>query len=349
MVKLIKALPHLAYKGNPFSYFMAWAFAAIFLGSGFSVIDLFTTKCDLSNKRIGIATCIILALLALCIFSLMNLRTFSKMHHNNSSKLTIAINVLVMMFTCLVTTAFFTGTSALTPFNSIDTALHQADLSIGFNQNYWVELIYSAPLLHKTLQAIYFSLYFQLGILPLVAIFFVRAEKIYEYFGRLMMLGITGTAIYYLFPTTAPTIFLNKDHLIFDQINLVSQFNQIHSGQIPEQITIALIGFPSFHVIWSLLLCSLFRGTKLFTPIMIYNFIVCLSTILLGWHYLMDVLASCALVTLALLLNNKSLITEFQQDLQLIEEEITSFKQQREHLFQASNSQNLFYNNGDAA
>lgn len=322
--KLNYHLLHLTCRGPSFNFFRAWTITAILLGLGFSLADLFTTKHDILTKEVGIAVCIALLLAMACGFALINLTVFSKFNEKLSPKTIMIANVIMIMFTCLATTAFFTSASALTPFHTIDATLHQADLSLGFNQNYWVELIYSQPFTHKLLETIYFSLYVQMAILPLIAVFLVPAEKIYQYFGRVMMLGVIGTSIYYLFPTTAPTIFLNKDHLVFDQINLILQFEQIHAGTMPDHITMALIGFPSFHVIWALLLCSLFKNTKLFLPVIIYNSIVCFSTILLGWHYFMDVIASCALVTLSISLSKQSLLNEFHQDLQLIENQIIS-------------------------
>lgn len=333
-------LPHLTCRGSSFNFFRAWAITAILLGFSFSLVDLATTKHALLTKEVGIAICVALLLALTCIFALLNLTTFAKFNKKLSPRTITFANVVMIMFTCLIVTAFFTSTSALTPFSSIDTALHQADLNIGFDQNYWVELIYSIPFVHRTLEAIYFSLYLQLAILPLIAVFLVPAERIYRYFGCVMMLGAIGTSIYYLFPTAAPTIFLNTDYLVFDQINLALQFKQIHAGHIPDHITMALIGFPSFHVIWALLLCFLFKGTRLFIPIAIINIVVCFSTILLGWHYLMDVIASGALVALSLQLSNKSLITEIHHELQLLQKEVTPSKSQNETSFQISlNSQ----------
>ena len=332
MIKKIKRhLPHLTCQGPAFNFFRIWAIIAIILGLGFSLVDLFTTKHDLLTREVGIAICIAFLLVLACGFSLINLTAFSKFNEKLSPTTIMIANVAIMMFVCLTITAFFTSAGALTPFHTIDATLHQADLSLGFDQNYWVDLIYSQPFIHKLLETIYFSLYAQMAILPIIAIFLVPAEKIYQYFGRVMMLGVIGTSIYYLFPTTAPTIFLNKDHLVFDQINLVLQFEQIHAGTMPDHITMALIGFPSFHVIWALLLCALFKNTKLFLPITIINTVICFSTILLGWHYFMDVIASCALVALSLSLSKQSLLNELNQDLQLIENELLPLKPQSEH------------------
>ncbi len=326
MIKKINPhLLHLTCKGSSFNFLRAWTIIAILLGLSFSLTDLFTTKHPILTKEVGIAACIVLLLALACGFALMNLTMFSKFNEKLSPKTIMMANVMMIMFTCLASTAFFTSASALTPFHAIDDALHQADLSIGFDQNYWVELIYSQPFIHKSLETIYFSLYFQMVIMPFIAVFFVPAEKIYQYFGRVMMLGVIGTSIYYLFPTTAPTIFLNKDHLIFDQINLVLQFKQIHAGTMPDHITMALIGFPSFHVIWAILLCSLFKNTKLFIPVIFINAIICFSTILLGWHYLMDVIASCFLValSLSLSLNKEPIVTKIIYGLQLAENQIS--------------------------
>lgn len=261
-----------------------------------------------------------------CGFVFLSLSSFAKFNQKLPEKMAILANTLIIMTICLVATAFFTAASALTPFQSIDHILQQADLRLGFDQNYWVGYIYSLPIIHKLLECLYFSLYLQMAALPLVAVFLVPEEKLYRYFGCVMMLGVIGTTIYYIFPTAAPTIFLNKEYLVFDQINLVLQFKQIHAGHMPDHISMALIGFPSFHVIWALLLCFLFWDTKLFLPLAIINTAICFSTILLGWHYFMDVIASCALVTLALSLSSKSLITGLHQDLELIENEIISLK-----------------------
>lgn len=82
-------------------------------------------------------------------------------------------------------------------------------------------------------------------------------------------------------------------------------FEQAHTGQMPDHITLAIIGFHSYHIIRALFLWFLFESTKLFIPLAIVNTIICPTTLLLGWHYLMDVLASFFLVTFAMFITHK--------------------------------------------
>ena len=57
-----------------------------------------------------------------------------------------------------------------------------------------------------------------------------------------------------------------------------------------------MIAFPSFHVTWAILLTYACRAKKIFFyPVALYNLILIISTVLLGWHYAMDVIGGVVL------------------------------------------------------
>ena len=68
---------------------------------------------------------------------------------------------------------------------------------------------------------------------------------------------------------------------------------QIHQNYPLSFNTLKLVAFPSFHTIWSILILFLIYNYRyLFYILLIINCSIILSTVLLGWHYLSDVLAS---------------------------------------------------------
>ena len=108
--------------------------------------------------------------------------------------------------------------------------------------------------------------------------------------------SIIGSLIYYFFPSSGPAgIFRSAD---FFPVQLLThlKYEQVHSFQPVTTLLGGLIAFPSFHVAWSILATyAALPKRNLFIVIAVLNTIVISSTVLLGWHYLVDVPAGILL------------------------------------------------------
>jgi membrane-associated phospholipid phosphatase len=79
------------------------------------------------------------------------------------------------------------------------------------------------------------------------------------------------------------------------------KFYQVHHFQAVTTMLGGMIAFPSFHVAWSVLLAyAALPWKKAFPFVAFWNALVIVSTVLLGWHYLVDVPAGLALAIVAL-------------------------------------------------
>ncbi|WP_235603124.1 phosphatase PAP2 family protein [Piscirickettsia litoralis] len=66
-------------------------------------------------------------------------------------------------------------------------------------------------------------------------------------------------------------------------------------------------------MIWSALLTLLFRKrVYFFIPLLFLNILLWLSTVLLGWHYIMDVISALLLVFLSVILFDRTLKRKYQ-------------------------------------
>jgi len=149
---------------------------------------------------------------------------------------------------------------------------------------------------------IYFSYVLSL---PVVALYFyIKKEK--EIFRRIMMgyllLMLMGITSYLIFPAAGPETYFasqySRDlqgHSISHGITFI-----IQSGRVAYDC------FPSLHVGISLLVCFYLRDyrRKLFLPALGYVMIMCLATLYLRYHYLVDILGSFVFVPAAYKLND---------------------------------------------
>ena len=112
--------------------------------------------------------------------------------------------------------------------------------------------------------------------------------------------------IYYFFPTVAPASEFNSQFFVAAQYATATKFHQMHSYQPITTADGGLIGFPSFHVIWGLLCIYLVKDIRiLFIPLIIINVLMIVSCVLLGWHYISDVLGGFLIVYLSYWIYNK--------------------------------------------
>ncbi|STX51740.1 Uncharacterised protein [Legionella busanensis] len=139
----------------------------------------------------------------------------------------------------------------------------------------------------------YDSLAWQMGFLPLLVALLGQFSKVWEYFCLLLISAMIGFTFYYFFPTTAPASILKSPFFLPEQYITGIKFTQIHHHQQPTSLEGGMIALPSFHFIWAWLCLYVVRGFKpLFILILIINFFLALSCILLGWHYPLDLVGS---------------------------------------------------------
>lgn len=188
-----------------------------------------------------------------------------------------------------------------TPFPVIDPWLVKVDRLMGFDQLAVLNWTYAHHWIAKSLNFCYELVGIELGIFPLILALMLQKKMVKVYLFALIFSALIGFSIYYFFPTTAPSSMFFNPHFATEQHDTFIKFFEIHHHLPITTSKGGLIAFPSFHVVWAVLLAYAFKEKKyLFYPIALLNTIIIISTVYLGWHYLTDAIGGIALAALAI-------------------------------------------------
>lgn len=192
---------------------------------------------------------------------------------------------------CIFANVVLTNGIQIAPFPPIDPWLLKMDRLMGFSTSGMMAWTHNHPRIHHMLTDAYAYLAIELAAFPiLLAIFNARKAMNVFYIAQLSSI-LVGSLIYFFFPTMAPSGIIHSPYFIHAQEDTSMRFYQLHHLLKPTSEDGGLIAFPSFHVVWSILLANVCRSKKiLFYPVLIFNVIVIVSTVLLGWHYVTDVI-----------------------------------------------------------
>jgi len=190
-----------------------------------------------------------------------------------------------------------------TPFPRIDAFLLHADQALGFSTQAVIAWTGQHAAIKKALEVIYELLSIELFVIPLLLPFMKSKRATNELFVGVLLSIVIGFTIYYFFPTAAPTSVLHSSYFLPDQHKTYLKFYEIHHYQKVTTEEGGLIAFPSFHVIWAILLnYVLWTKKPIFIVVALINMVIICSTVLLGWHYLLDVFAGIVVAILSIVL-----------------------------------------------
>lgn len=205
---------------------------------------------------------------------------------------------LILFFIVMAIIALATNAVQYTPFLPIDDIILHWQKGFPWSTEQMLMLTHQYPFLKKLLEFSYASLDYQMGLLPILMIVSKRYNTLRTYYFHLFFTLIFGFICYYFWPTIAPASVLKLSYFSDAQYATGLKFNQIHQHLQPTTIEGGLIAFPSFHTIWAILCLMLVKEFRfLFFALLINNTLLVLSCVLLGWHYIFDVLAGFGLVS----------------------------------------------------
>ena len=195
---------------------------------------------------------------------------------------------------------FVTGLQ-FTPFPPIDPTLQRWDHFLHFDTAAALAWTASHPWLRGFLNLCYDSTDVQLALAPLVAGIAFDRRRMRVYLYAFVYAFLVGGLFYYFFPSSGPTAVYSSPHFMNVQRLTSLKFFQVHHFQEVHTIMGGLIAFPSFHVMWAVLTTfAALPSRRLFWGVAALNVLVVASTVLLGWHYLVDVPAGLLLGALSL-------------------------------------------------
>lgn len=184
-----------------------------------------------------------------------------------------------------------------TPFHPIDQTLLHWDQALHFSTPALLSFTQAHLFFHKLMIFTYNALEPELYALPLLMAALYCKRSTQTFLIAVLISYPIGALIYYFFPTTAPASIIHNPHFMAAQHDTYLKFYEVHHRmQITTGTDGGLIAFPSFHVIWGILLAYLTIERKwIFYPVACFNALLILATMMLGWHYLVDVLAGATI------------------------------------------------------
>ena len=224
---------------------------------------------------------------------------FYLMYGKNSSW-AIRTKELIFYVPMIAIMLIATTAAQFTPFNTIDNILINFDKSLHIDTLSILQWTENHPAIKTTLECAYVSLSYQLGYLPFLIIITGHINIFREYTFLTLSTAIMGYGFYYFFPSSAPASILNSGFFSSIQKATGLKFYQIHHYIPPTTFDGGMISLPSFHVIWAWLCVYLIRDWPIACAFLaIVNLTLVAATVLLGWHYFVDIIGSAIIILLA--------------------------------------------------
>jgi len=207
-----------------------------------------------------------------------------------SPRVALFFFVLGLLYVFTLLFQFATYAAQFTPFHLDDWFFYRIDQWFGFNSIAIFRFSQDHLIVKLVSHLVYDSLNYQMLCIPLILALLLERRQIDVFFTACLVSGIVGYVIYYFFPTTDPANVIHTVRFLQSEYQVIVQFHGIHNYQ--KIVGIApLIGFPSFHVIWAMILAYVCKNRKwLFYPILLLNILLIISTLTSGWHFLISVL-----------------------------------------------------------
>lgn len=219
---------------------------------------------------------------------------------NKQSPLFQIIRELCYFLLVVTVIAYATNAVQYTPFPPIDRQLIAIDSVFYINLQKIMAWTASIPLLRNMLALSYDSLPYQMAYLPLIVIAGRKFTLIREYYALLLLTTLIGFTIYYFFPTMGPSSFIKSPYFMQEQYATGIKFRELHQHKLPSTEDGGMIAMPSFHAIWAWLCLNLVRCWPfIFVLLLPLNLLLIISCVLLGWHYLIDLVASLIILLLS--------------------------------------------------
>jgi hypothetical protein len=201
----------------------------------------------------------------------------------------------------MVVMAALTTGAQYTPHAPIDAALARWDASLGWDGPAVLHWVAQRPALRRFLDVCYMSTDLQLALAPLAAALAPDRRRSRVLVHAMIYSLLAGTLIYWFFPSSGPAGAYGSADFAPLQRLTSQKFAWVHSFQPGATIAGGMIAFPSFHVAWSVLVVDAARASRrLFWPALALNCVVVASTVLLGWHFLVDAPAGILLAVAAI-------------------------------------------------
>ena len=194
---------------------------------------------------------------------------------------------------CIVASFMAAGAISVTPsLHLLNWSLLNIDLKLGFHQLTYMNWTHQFPWLVKTLHFAYNSWGFQFLIVPMILAIIGDTVDIAKWTFATLMALVIGGLIYFVFPSSSPASVMLSPYFPASCYTCIAHYYSMHHLIDISSNGCGLIDFPSFHVIDAVLNSLAVRKVKAVAiPLAVVNILLIASTLLLGYHFLIDVIA----------------------------------------------------------
>lgn len=204
------------------------------------------------------------------------------------------------LFFMMSIVALATNAVQFTPFPPIDSYIIASEGALNFNLAAVIAWTNHHLTFKYLLELAYASLAYQIAIIPILIAVFDEPSKVREYICLFLISTLIGFAIYYFFPTMAPSGLISSPYFSDEQLATSLKFRQIHQYINPTTLAGGMIALPSFHTIWAWFSVFLVREYSILLLILVpINSVLVLACVLLGWHYPLDIIVSGIVILLS--------------------------------------------------
>lgn len=220
---------------------------------------------------------------------------------------TATLKSIAMLFISLDVMELANTAILTTPFVTHDLWIVHIDRLLGFHFLPILQLVHAHPAFHRFVWQCYLSLLLVMHVLPIALAVAQESNACERYFCSFLISIIIGFTLFYFFPTmTSPAAVYPHHYFNAFQLNTLRQFQLEHLHKIIDfNLVGGVISFPSYHAIWvALIVYFMWPYGWMRYVALIYGMIILATTILTGWHYLLDIIAGIVIAALSIGLSN---------------------------------------------
>ncbi len=194
----------------------------------------------------------------------------------------------------------------------IDSQLIAIDRLLGFDWLLLNELLKGYPSVFKYGEIVYLTLRWQPTILLLLLAVMLRHQHLWQYITAWFVTLVIALAIFPFTPAVGGFIHYGIDHNDLPYLSEASIsgwhdiFESVRNGDVTKlgsNTITGIVTFPSFHAAGAVLLAYGYMAIKWIRwPMLILNIGLFFSSIIIGGHYLVDVIAGGLIAVVAILI-----------------------------------------------
>lgn len=205
-----------------------------------------------------------------------------------------SLAILVAFSTAFSTLIYALGASRI-PL--ADSGLAMFESFFGIDSHNIALATAAHPIFAKLMYLVYFSVIPQ-TIVMLVWLGFRNDERLSQFLCRFMICGLITAACFYVVPALGTPTKVN--------LPAIGDLMALRSGElrtISWQSVKGIVAFPSFHVVWAILLTLAMPSY----PLVVLNLLVIVSTVTTGGHYLIDLAGGALICAIVVPITNRRL------------------------------------------